>query len=228
MQKITLGTTYYNCPDLLLDFVKNNIDHVDELIIVDDGSTNPINNIIKPSKKLKLYRVDRDVGFNSHGCRNLIMSQASNNWVVMIDIDRCFRDPEYAFESIKSRELHTKARYLFIVHVLRWGYRIHSSVNDYLIHKDHFFSAGGYDEEIVGQRWGDREYFEQLLSANGKEILMHDIDIRHTRISTSILDSNDSLLSSNLPKSHYELIQQRIDSPDKCKPILQFEWDQLS
>lgn len=228
MQKITLGTTYYNCPDLLLDFAQANINFVDELIIVDDGSVVPIDNIVKPSNKLKLYRVNRDIGFNSHGCRNLIMSQASNNWVVMIDIDRCFKDPQYAFESIRRRHLHNKARYLFIVHVPQWGHGIHSSVNDYLIHKDHFFSAGGYDEEIVGQRWGDREYFEQLLSAGGKEILMHDIDIRHTRGSTSTLGSNELILSSNHPTSHVDLIQQRMNNPDRCKPILQFEWDQLS
>lgn len=207
--------------------MKTNIDYVDELIIVDDGSLKPIHSFVKPSDKLKLYRVDRDLGFNSHGCRNLIMSEASNEWVVMIDIDRCFKDPKYAFESIKKRKLYNKARYLFIVHVPQWGRGIHSSVNDYLINKDHFFSAGGYDEEIVGQRWGDREYFEQLLSADGKEIIMHDIDIRHTRRSTSTLDSNDLLLSSNHPSSHKDLIQQRIQNPDRFKPILQFEWDQL-
>lgn len=208
-------------------FVTSNIDYVDELIIVDDGSLNPIDNFVKPSDKLKLYRVGSDIGFNSHGCRNLIMSQASNNWVVMIDIDRCFKDPSYAFDSIRKRQLLTKARYLFIVHVPQWGHGIHPSVNDYLIHKDHFFSAGGYDEEIVGQRWGDRQYFEQLLTAGGTELIMHDIDIMHTRKSTSTLKPNSLLLSSNRPASHVDLIQQRINNPTKNKPTLQFEWDQL-
>ena len=208
-------------------FVDDNIDHVDELVIVDDGSSQPINDIVTPSKKLKLFRVKDDLGFNSHGCRNLIMTQASNDWVVMVDIDRSFKDPHYSFETIKKRSLHIKARYLFIVHVPDWGDGIHSSVNDYLIHKDHFFSAGGYDEEIVGQRWGDREYFRQLLSADGKEIIMHDIDIRHTRKSTVLLSVKDSLISSNHPSTHQDLIQKRILKPDKHKPIIQFDWDQI-
>ncbi len=228
MQKITLGTTYYNCPRLLRDFIQNNIDHVDELIVVDDGSTDPIDRVITPSDKLKLYKVSKDIGFNSHGCRNLIMKQSSNDWVVMIDIDRCFKDPKLAFSSIKSRQLYTKARYLFIVHTPKWGDNIHSSVNDYLIHRDHFFSAGGYDEEIVGQRWGDREYFKQLLSTGGKEIIMHDIDILHTRASTASLNYKDNLLSSNKPRSHIELIEKRIVCPDKSKPILQFDWEEIT
>jgi len=227
MQKITLGTTYYNCPNLLEDFIQNNIDHVDELIIVDDGSKDPIDTVVTASNKLKLYRVSKDIGFNSHGCRNLIMKESSNDWVALIDIDRCFKDPQLALSSIKSRQLYTKARYLFIVHTPKWGDNIHSSVNDYLVHRDHFFSAGGYDEEIVGQRWGDREFFQQLISAGGREIIMHDIDIMHTRRSTVTLTSNN-ILSSNNPRSHRELIQKRIAIPDKNKPILQFEWDRLS
>ena len=227
MQKITLGTTYYNCPDLLCDFVQSNIDHVDELIVVDDGSRESIQKVITPSDKLKLYRVSDDIGFNSHGCRNLIMNQSSNDWVAMIDIDRLFKDPSYTFETIKKRPLHIKARYLFIVHTPEWGDNVHTSVNDYLIHRNHFFSAGGYDEEIAGQRWGDREFFQQLISAGGKELVMHDIDIKHTRRSTVTLSSKDLLISSNNPTTHKELIQERILQPDKSKPILQFKWDQI-
>ena len=222
-----MGTTYYNCPDLLKKFIDDNIDYVDELVVVDDGSSQPINDFVTSSKKLKLFRVRADLGFNSHGCRNLIMTQASNDWVVMVDIDRSFKDPQYSFKTIKQRRLHTRARYLFIVHVPNWGDGIHSSVNDYLIHKDHFFSAGGYDEEIVGQRWGDREYFRQLLSTGGKEIVMYDVDIKHTRKSTVLLPVKDSLISSNHPSTHEDLIQQRILKPDKHKPILQFDWDQI-
>tara|TARA_B100000085_G_scaffold276350_1_gene295380 strand:+ start:1599 stop:2285 length:687 start_codon:yes stop_codon:yes gene_type:complete len=228
MQKITLGTTYYNCPDLLLDFVKTNIDHVDELIVVDDGSTKPIHHIVSPSDKLKLFRVKKDIGFNSHGCRNLIMKQSSNDWVTMIDIDRRFKKPQYALNAIRNRKLYEKARYLFVVHAPNWGQGVHPSVNDYLIHKDHFFSAGGYDEEIVGQRWGDREYFRQLMSASGKEIIMHDIDLRHTRKSTQFLDSKTELLSSSNPVSFVELIESRIQKPDRSKPILTFEWEQIT
>jgi glycosyltransferase involved in cell wall biosynthesis len=227
MQKITLGTTYYNCPELLSKFVKTNIDFVDELIVVDDGSPQPIQNVPTTSNKLKLYRVKKDIGFNSHGCRNLIMKESSNDWVVMIDIDRCFQEPEYAFSAIKNKKLIIKVRYLFMVHTPVWGENMHSSVNDYLIHRSHFFDAGGYDEEIVGQRWGDREFFKQLLATSGKEITMHDINLKHTRPSTASLSSKYNLLSSSNPASHQELIQQRIECPDKHKPILQFEWDRL-
>ena len=156
------------------------------------------------------------------------MKQSSNDWVTMIDIDRRFKKPQYALNAIRNRKLYEKARYLFVVHAPNWGQGVHPSVNDYLIHKDHFFSAGGYDEEIVGQRWGDREYFRQLMSASGKEIIMHDIDLRHTRKSTQFLDSKTELLSSSNPVSFVELIESRIQKPDRSKPILGFEWEQIT
>jgi glycosyltransferase involved in cell wall biosynthesis len=231
MRKISLGTTYYNCPELLSLFVSRNLPFVDELLIVDDGSIDrySIDKHLKPSGKLKLLRVRDDIGFNSHGCRNLIMQQSSNDWVVLIDIDREFKDPQYTFESLKSQNLYTNIRYLFMVHTGNWGSNVHPAVNDYLINKELFFSAGGYDEEIAGQRWGDREFFKQLLTAGGKESLLYNIDLIHTRKSSVLL--NDNLARSILDKpyaSHQNLIQQRIQQPDPNKPIVQFEWYQLS
>lgn len=232
MRKITLGTTYYNCPDLLTKFIDTNLSYVDELIVVDDGSRPEfaIDNVASLDNNLRFLKVETDKGFNSHGCRNLIMEQASNDWVVLIDIDREFQDPQYTFQSIKSKtNLFTKARYLFIVHVNKWGHNVHSSVNDYLINRHHFFSAGGYDEEIAGERWGDREFFKQLLSAGGTESILHDINLIHTRIST-VLSDQKFIRSPNDTKghSHNELIQSRINKPQQSKPILQFNWHEVS
>jgi hypothetical protein len=227
IRKITLGTTYYNCPDLLNDFVKTNLPYVDELIIVDDGSVEPASNYLRPDDKLKLFVVNNDLGFNSHGCRNLIVDQATNDWIVLIDIDRQFKDPEYTFNSLQLKKLYKDVRYLFVVHAPVWEKGMHYSVNDYLIHKDLFARAGGYDEEIVGQRWGDREFFKQLLSAGGKEIVLSDIDLVHMRPST--LKLNDKkLISSCNEVTHRELINERIKIPDPNKPTLQFRWYQVT
>ena len=232
MRKISLATTYYNCPDLAKLFVEKHLPHVDELIIVDDGSTEQlsIDKILVPSKKLKLLRTPTDIGFNSHGCRNLAMTKASNDWVIMIDIDRQFKDPQYTFESIKYKNnLCKESRYLFIVHVNDWGTKVHSSVNDFLINKHHFFSVGGYDEEIAGQRWGDREFFEQLKSVGGKEKILHDVDLLHFRASTNSLNNPIIKSSSDIiDQSHVDLILQRIVSPQTTKPILQFSWFEIT
>lgn len=232
--KITLGTTYYNSPDELKLFIENHIEYVDELIVVDDGSQiYPASDFLTPVTKLKLYRVKKDYGFNSHGCRNLIMKEAENDWVIMLDIDRQFTNPKESIESIKNRKLREKTLYRFMAMTKRKGVilynTIHESVNDYLINKNHFFEAGGYDEELIGHRTGDRQYFEQLKHF-GKEYVMHDVEILLLRIPTISL-ANSVLKSSNdekkVPKEIMSLINKRMKRPEPNKPILTFEWERV-
>ena len=237
MQKISLATTYYNCPELAELFVETNLPHVDELIIVDDGSKESlsIDKVIKPSDKIKLFRLPVDLGFNSHGCRNLAMTKVTNNWVVMIDIDRQFIDPSYAYDIFRYKDnLRKDTRYRFVMHTEGLRDKMHYSVNDFLIHKDHFFTAGGYDEELVGIRAGDREYFKQLVSAGGREVPLHDIDIIMVRLCTyyqndllkeRIKSPNDiGFFSNALPR----LLKERIANPVTKKPILQFDWFEIT
>lgn len=229
-RNITLGTTYYNCPALLKRFVAKNIEYVDELIVVDDGSDIPAENVLNASPKLKLYRVKKDIGFNSHGCRNLIVNQSSNEWITLIDVDREFRDPEYAYNQLKTRKLSPDVRYLFMLHYRAWGNRVHSGVNDFCINKELFHLAGGYDEELVGIRTGDRQFFRQLLAAGGRELILHDIDLAHTRKATILIQNNDRILSSAIQArggdrgTLMSLVADRMITPDPNKPTLQFEW----
>ena len=101
---LTIGTTYYNNPEYLFKFIEKNISYVQEMIIVDDGSSDIITNYIRPNYKLRLFRVKKDYGFNSHGCRNLIMSQTKNDWVILLDIDREFIWPEVAYDQILRKK----------------------------------------------------------------------------------------------------------------------------
>ena len=225
---ITLGTTFYNNPDDLTRFIDRNLPYVDELIVVDDGSTIPITSYVKPTKKLRLFRVPKDYGFNSHGCRNLIMSQTSNAWNILLDLDREFIYIDEAFKCIRNRfpKLDKQILYRFIAHADME--EAHVSVNDYMIHKDHFFDAGGYDEELIGERWGDREYFKQLRHYGGERVL-HGVDILLTRKPSSYIGG---VIKSphDKPTSRFnvDLISRRIQKPDPTKPILTFEWEEIT
>ena len=230
--KISLGTTYYNNPENIISFVEHHQEYVDELIIVDDGSADiyHILNYVKPSEKIKLYRVKQDYGFNSHGCRNLIMKEASNEFVILMDSDRMIVDPKHSIEYVKKRLLKTDRLYRFVAHVSDIGNSIHESVNDYMISKTHFFSAGGYDEEWIGYRNGDRHFFEQLKFF-GDETVLHEVNIVLLRGPT--VRMNDARLSSaNDIKSpsteNYRIVMQRLKKPEPNKKILTFEWERLS
>ncbi len=220
---LTIGTTYYNNPTYLMRFVERNIEFVDEMIIVDDGSPDTITNYIEPSRKIRLFRVLKDYGFNSHGCRNLIMKKTSNDWNILMDIDRDFLSPKIAYEQIKQTKLFDDCLYRFMAHA---GINdSHISVNDFLINRKHFFSAGGYDEEIKGQRWGDREYFKQLENF-GREKVLYGVDMMLTR-KPSIYIKQTSEFDIKKRKDYVELIENRIKNPDPKKPILTFEWEEI-
>lgn len=222
---LTLGSTFYNNPENLTEFVNTHQDFVDEIIIVDDGSPRTITDYLLPSSKIRLFRVKKDYGFNSHGCRNLIMTKARHDWVVLIDLDRKFIWPKDAFNQIRSVNLQNNTLYRFSCHN-GWD-DTHVSVNDYLIHKKHFFSAGGYDEEIIGQRWGDREYFEQL-SHFGKERVLPGVDLMFTRIASSYLNIASVHDVGEVSKDLQKLIRRRIRKPEPNKPILTFDWEEIT
>lgn len=224
--KISIGTTYYNNPEHLNLFIKTHIDYFDEMIIVDDGSTNQAINHIKNKDKIKLYRVPVDYGFNSHGCRNLIMKETVNNWVVLMDVDRIFIDPAFAIETIKNKNLNVSTLYLFEMFANHKDIlTLHPSVNDFLINKHHFWKAGGYDEELLGVRAGDREYREQLQHF-GDEKILYGVQARFTRmpsVNLNITSPNDVKLTHEMMR----IIDQRIQKPEPDKKTLTFKWERL-
>lgn len=115
-----------------------------EMIIVDDGSPFPLDN--PRVDGLRILRVKEDLGFNSHGCRNLAMSQIKTDWALLIDLDIDL--------SSLCPELLSLDDSKDIVH--------HFAHNGFAIHTDAFHSCKGYDEEFVNMHDGDRVFIEYL------------------------------------------------------------------
>ena len=233
--KFTLGTTYYENPDYLLRFVELHKPYCDELIIVDDGSQQfKAEYYVESDDKLKLFRVKQDLGFNSHGCRNLIMKQATFDWVALIDLDREFFDNGQQLNILHTKKLSKNKVYKFVVHVNTPGNKPHLSVNEFLVHKDLFFKAGGYDEELVGMRMGDREFITQMLHF-GLLSAFEDINILHTRSPSVFLKreqeiarQNCVLIDKNRNQQIIDLVESRMIKPDPNKPIINFDWEQIT
>jgi len=238
---ITLGTTYYNCPEHLNDFVEDNIDYVDHLIIVDDGSepSKRASLYLDKHSKLSLYEVTKDVGFNSHGCRNLIMKECQTDWCMLLDIDRKFIYNDYDWEQIHEALPHLDENMLWKMQIFvnytkeieRKGaltlkksvWVQENSVNDFLISKKLFWSVGGYDEEYVGIRHGDRQFLAQIETvASGVGCLLHPC-LRFTRKASLIEGGIKPLKLSWMPELK-ETIKNRIKNPSPNKPVLQFPW----
>lgn len=157
------------------------------------------------------------------------MKEASNEFVILMDSDRMMIDAQVTIENIKRRKLKKDVLYRFVAHNSRIGNNIHESVNDYMISKTHFFSAGGYDEEWIGYRDGDRQFFEQLKFF-GTEKILHDVNIVLLRGPTVRMNV-DRLKSINdikkISQKNYTAVMERLKKPEPNKKILTFEWEKL-
>lgn len=114
---------------------------------------------------LHVYRVVDDIPWNQMGARNLGMEKAAPTWCLMIDPDMVFR--ESMMVKILTITAKMKRR-----HVIRYGLKHVSepdreidktSPNTYLIHRDDFLGAGGYDESYRGHKgWSDVQMLDVL------------------------------------------------------------------
>lgn len=253
---LTLGTTYYNCPAYLDDFVKNNIDYVDHLIIVDDGS--------EPSKraslyldahpKISLYEVTKDVGFNSHGSRNLIMKECQTDWCVLLDIDREFMDADLDWNELRDfldTDISDDCFYTFAIwanpvvgkdpNELQYSpkkfdseWELLDSPNDFIVNKKVFWSVGGYDEEIIGFRAGDRHFMRQMnllyqwaTLLNVELKMLRGPSEHNTTTRTLIKKYRDTIEYSRHFNDMMKIVHRRyrgIEYLNPNKPTLTFPW----
>lgn len=162
--------TYYNEPEHLQRCVDrwNNFSADLHIILIDDGSQKyPAIDIIERNKirdniKFSLYAVDEDIGFNSHGCRNLGAMVAETDWLLFLDIDYTAQ-PGDIKKLVNEIEL-TTAWYNFYGRLNTAPDKKYIPVNQFLIRKDFYWEVGGYNESYVRWHYGDREYLRKLSS----------------------------------------------------------------
>jgi hypothetical protein len=165
--RFTLGYTYYDEPELLREQLElwKRYPHQIQIILVDDGSQKyPAYDIVKDFEypDFQLWQVDEDLGFNSHGCRNLIAEVADCEMILFSDID-CHFSPE-TFAYLKRISFNPEKKYNFSFYssasfkYTPWP----GHPNVFMVSKDKFWEAGGYDESFTGWHTGDREFVERL------------------------------------------------------------------
>jgi len=169
--RLTVGYTYFEEPDRLrnlLDIWKTWPANLD-IFLVDDGSTAfPALEVIQDfhledwQPTFQLWKCTRNLGFNSHGCRNLIAKYAHTDVIQFMDIDMHMHAPELA----RLKKMVWEKDY--IAHHI--CYRTYDQkvvaepghLNAFAIHKELYWKAGGYDESFTGHHWGDREFLDRI------------------------------------------------------------------
>ena len=181
--RFTAGYTYYDAPKKLEEQFNvwkkwpSNID----IILVDDGSQAvPAKEVIdyhqlnldeEYTPNFRLFKVTRDLGFNSHGCRNLIAKYALTDWLAFFDIDHIMYPSDAARLKKQNFDNDPEKIYRHSCYY-EWKQLVlppPGHFNTFVIHKDLYWKAGGYDESFTGHHWGDREFFERIEEAGGKD-----------------------------------------------------------
>lgn len=164
---ITIIQTYYNERFHLETQIErwNNFNTPVNIILIDDGSQiESAENVLKEHTindniNFSLYRVTEDIGFNSHGCRNLGARLAQSNWLLFLDIDYTIQPSD--LKRLQTETLDLNSWYELNAKLNGRG-NTYTALNQFIIPRKLFLDSGGYDESFVPFHYGDRELLSQL------------------------------------------------------------------
>lgn len=176
LNNLTIIHTYYNEQFLLETQIErwNVYNQPVNIILIDDGSQKvPAIDVIKQHElrdyiNFSLYRVTEDIGFNSHGCRNLGARLANTDWLVFLDIDYTIQPSDLA--RLKEDPLDPDTWYEMNAKFHGRG-DPYMALNQFVIPKQIFLEERGYDESFVPYHYGDREFLSRLEKNYNKQNL---------------------------------------------------------
>ncbi len=176
MNNLTVIHTYYNERSFLETQIErwNVYNTPVNIILIDDGSQiTPAYDVIKEHKlkghiNFSLYRVTSDIGFNSHGCRNLGARLAATDWLVFLDIDYTIQPADLV--RLQRDHLDPDTWYEMNAKFKGQG-DPYMALNQFVIPKKMFLEHGGYDESFVPFHYGDRDLLNRLAGKYNKKNL---------------------------------------------------------
>jgi predicted glycosyltransferase involved in capsule biosynthesis len=171
MNSIAIIQTYYDDPNYLQQAIKswNSYEIPISVILIDDGSPQyPASEVLSQftfssNVNVSLYKVTEDIGFNSHGCRNLGAAVSKSDWLIFLDIDH-FLDSDQLNELYKMK-LSEDSWYGFTTihngnNLLMGG----GPSNTFMCTKTMYEQGGGYDESYTPYHYGDRQFLAMMKS----------------------------------------------------------------
>lgn len=247
---LTYITTYYNNPELLeraLDVMFECPDDRFKMIVVDDASSVSPEEMIRSlnDDRISLFRITKDIGFNSHGGRNLAMLQSTTEWNLLIDIDYKIHGINKLFQHVCEDLYEVDCPHFFAVsHPFDGRHTpFRASINDFLVTKKVFWDAGGYDPEFFGFHHGDRALLTRMMGQQHNS-LIHEAALEAlrspfatTRLSDDLGDVpekySDDRTILYINKQHYNKIHDQIKAYEyrwnnniKTNPV-PFDWEQI-
>ncbi len=231
---ITFICAYYENPGMLREQQRVWRAYPDELkacfhaIVTDDGSpTRPAKPHVEETgiASFILNRTLVDVRWNWLFGRNLGVSQAPTEWVLLTDIDHVL--PVETLDVLTAAKFDPRLVYRLsrVDAPNRTPYKPHP--NTWFLTKAMFEKIGGYDERFSGFYGSDADFRERVIQATGgKLVMLPDALIRYPRevipdASTTTYGRKEKQDAENVPRIRAE--RDRI--PDWRPVRLSFPWE---
>lgn len=215
------------------------------VIVVDDGSPKEFRIpgkavTITGLASLRRYRILKDIRWNWLACRNLGMSQATTDWVLLTDIDHVL--PAEALEQLTTMDLDPAKVYRLgrVDAPHPWPYtlsecpvreakRFHP--NTWLLTRAMFERIGGYDERLSGCYGTDGEFKDRVRKQARAVVQLGDaLMVRYGR--EILPDASTTVFTrKNDAANDAELLRRRTvrDEIKNWKPLrLTFPWEQVA
>lgn len=237
MNRITLCLAYYRNPGMLrrqlgaLRQLDPRLAAQLELIVVDDGS--PAEQAALPiflevgeiRIPRQLFRMGVDIAWNMDACRNLAVSKASTPWVLLTDIDHMV--PEATWRKILNLGLNPGAAYKFarVSEPKLDPYKPHP--NTWLMSRDLYDRAGGYDERFAGWYGTDGD-FRNRVAKLGPVVNLKEVIVRVPREVTPDASTTTLTRRSDENLAALDRIKAERNTIKGWKPLRgRFPWDQV-
>ena len=195
------------------------------IILVDDGSPEPAEDVIRGASesllsRLELYRIDVDIPWNREGARNLSAKQAETDWLLMADLDHVLPpdsarrllefspDPEswYRFRRFRVGKADDTRKKDAIPDDVEFG-EIKMHVDSFLMTREMYWDERypGYDEDYAGTLGGGNPFLKAHERIAPVEMLPDDICL-HVYTRSMVPDSSDYSLSRD--RTRYSQIRR--------------------
>lgn len=226
---LTIVIPTYNQPLMLarqMEEAQKYPPEVRVLVIDDGGKTHPAE--VVPG--VELYRIEDDIPWNIGGARNLAARVAPHDWMVGLGVDhvlpaecvgalldfdadssRWYRMGRYRVG--RADEFRRKDK---IADDVEFG-PVHPGMDIWLMHRDKFFAAGGYNEEYSGSLGTGGEFLKRC----GDPLMLPDPICTHVYTTHAIADASVRGLSRDTSEYRRKMARLR---GRPVGQVLRFRW----
>lgn len=188
------------------------------LVVVDDGSSPPLQFSIDKSIAFIHLRATEDIRWNQPGARNLGMKFVPTDWALITDSDHLLTGP-------MARRLmlfNPSAGTIYQFNRFQNNTLIHPHCNSFFLHRDDFIQCGGYDEDFCGNYGYDDRFFLEKAGRQLKIILFEDCSLTtDQQMATQGVERNVKRNKKLLKKKLHQINNSTYFPPRS----VQFSWE---